>query len=306
MGNMRQGSVRNWFRIERCPGLSNSLSQALPIYEAFRCCLSILYTRGCSIGRATDKDQASQVFAPEGNCGKRQGNTSMKSPLHQTIALLAVILALPLANSARGSAAAHSFESASVAAVDASSIGAPTPAIGLSLGFAMADFTGDTHPDLATVELNRFDSASAQYVIEIQLTEGGHQVLRLTAPAGGLLITPKDVTGDGNLDLVIRAAGSHALVAVFLNDGYGHFSAGAEPAVSARALRDAPSELGFTTEQFRFGATVVSLESYTAECQSGSARNPQQRNGSLFSANCGAPSHSFLPFGLNRAPPTVA
>jgi len=230
----------------------------------------------------------------------------MKSPLHQTIALLAVILALPLVNGARGSVAVHSFEPASVATADASPSGTPTPAIGLSLGFAMADFTGDTHPDLATVELNRFDSASVQYLIEIQLTEGGHQVLRLTAPFGGLLITPKDVTGDGSLDLIIRAAKSHVTVAVFLNDGFGHFSAAAQPAAFARALREVPSELGFTTEQFRFGATVVSSESYTAECQGGSARNPQEQEGSLFSADCSAPFHSFLPFGSNRAPPAVA
>jgi len=230
----------------------------------------------------------------------------MKSALRQTIALLAFILALPLANSVRGSAAAHSFESASVATVDASPSGAPTPAIGVSMGFAMADFTGDTHPDVATVELNRFDSASAQYLIEIQLSEGGHQVLRLTGPFGGLLITPKDVTGDGTLDLIVRAARSHVPVAVFLNDGDGHFSAAAEPASVARAAGDVPAELGFTTEQFRFGATAVSSESYTAECQGGSARNPQQQSRSLFSASYGAPSHSFLPFGLNRAPPAVA
>ena len=49
--------------------------------------------------------------------------------------------------------------------------------VGLDFGFAMADFTGDTHPDLATVELNRFDSANAKYVIEIRLSEGGHQFL---------------------------------------------------------------------------------------------------------------------------------
>jgi hypothetical protein len=251
-------------------------------------------------------DQEPQVFAPEGNRGTRQGKSRMKSVLHQTIALLTVILALPLANSARGCAAAHGLDSASAAAVDALPNGAPAPSIAVSLGFAMADFTGDTHPDLATVELNRFDSASAQYLIEIQLTEGGHQVLRLTAPLGGLLITPKDVTGDGNLDLIVRAARSHVPVAVFLNDGYGHFSAAAQPAAFARAIPEAPSELGFTTEQFRFGATVVSSESYTAECQSGFARNPQEQNGSLFSASYGAPSHSFLPFGLNRAPPAVA
>jgi hypothetical protein len=97
------------------------------------------------------------------------------------------------------------------------------PPMAPALGLTMADFTGDTHPDLATVELEKLDSSSALYWIEIRLTEGGHQVLKLRAPFGGLLITPKDVTGDGNLDLIVRSAKSRAPVALFLNDGSGHF-----------------------------------------------------------------------------------
>jgi hypothetical protein len=232
----------------------------------------------------------------------------MKSALHQTVKLFTVILGLtlPIANSARGWAAAPTCEPVFAASAGGLPNVSPASATGLSLGFAMADFTGDTHPDLATVEINGFDSASAKYVIEIQLSEGGHQFLRLTAPFGGLLIAPKDVTGDGTLDLVVRAAKTHVPVAVFLNDGSGHFSPAAEPAAFARALPEVPSEFGFTTEQFDFGATVVSSGSHTAEFQTGSARNPQGQNGSLLSANDDAPSHSFLPFGLNRAPPTVA
>jgi hypothetical protein len=229
----------------------------------------------------------------------------MKSVWHQTIALLTVILALPLANSARGCAAADGLESASAVAMDTSASGMPTPVIGLSLGFAMADFTGDTHPDLATVELNRLDSASAEYAIEIRLSEGGEQLLRVQAPVGGLFVTPRDVTGDGTLDLVVRSAKSEVPLAVFLNDGVGHFSAVGELAAFTRDLRDVPSEFGFTAEQFRFGATAVSSGSYTADCPSGSARNPQERNDSLFPANFDVSSHSFLLFGLNRAPPTV-
>jgi hypothetical protein len=94
----------------------------------------------------------------------------------------------------------------------------------IQLGLAIADFTGDTHPDLATVKLNGLGSYAAQYVIEIQLTEGGRQSLELVAPQGGVYITPKDVTGDGALDLIVRASTSRAVVAVFLNDGYGGFS----------------------------------------------------------------------------------
>jgi hypothetical protein len=169
----------------------------------------------------------------------------------------------------------------------------------------MADFTGDTHPDLATVELNRLDSTSAQYVIVVQLSEGGHQFLQLTAPFGGLLITPKDVTGDGTVDLVVRAAQSHAPVAVFLNDGFGHFSPAALAKFS-QALRDLPHELRCTTDQVPFSATLISSRFYTAECQSRATRNPDAQEVSHTSANRNIPAHPFLPFGLDRAPPAVS
>ena len=53
------------------------------------------------------------------------------------------------------------------------------------MGLAMADFTGDTHPDLATVQLERFDSPSARYSIEIRLSEGGRQSLGALTPGAG-------------------------------------------------------------------------------------------------------------------------
>jgi len=177
--------------------------------------------------------------------------------------------------------------------------------LGLDIGFAMADFTGDTHPDLATVALNRFDSGNAQYVIEIRLSEGGHQFLRMTAPFGGLLITPKDVTGDGNLDLVIRSARSRIPVAVFLNDGYGRF-APADPTAFTKFLREATSEKEFAPKHFYFSATFVSPRSYAFNFPYGSIRALQKQSDPIFSSSCAAPHHSFLLFGLDRAPPAIA
>lgn len=229
----------------------------------------------------------------------------MKRAFHRTIAFLAAIigLTLPFANTAYGSADRR--ELASGAAADAFRNDSRTPAIGLSLGFAMADFTGDTHPDIAIVELNRFDSLSAEYVIEVRLTEGGGQFLRVRAPFGGLLVTAKDLTGDGNLDLVIRAVRSRAPVAIFLNDGSGHFSA-AEPSVFAKALREGNSEQEFATKHFCFCAMLVSPRPSTISLPGGSTRNPQQQSGSLFSATCDVAPHRFVPYGLDRAPPAIA
>jgi hypothetical protein len=234
-----------------------------------------------------------------------QESTKMKSVLSNAVTLLAMILgiALPLTNSARLSSSGR--ESAPTAPDVFIPSGLPARTIGLSLGFAMADFTGDTHPDLATVALNGSDSVSAQYVIEVQLTEGGHQLLHLSAPPGGILITPKDVTGDGNLDLVIRAGQSHIPVAVFLNDGQGHFSA-TDLAAFRAALRETTSEHEFATTHFVFNATFVSPKSYAAQCPTRTSRTLQKRNSLLFVASDGAPSYSFLTFGLNRAPPAIA
>jgi hypothetical protein len=171
-----------------------------------------------------------------------------------------------------------------------------------ALGLAMGDFTGDTHPDTATVELDRFDSANVHYWIEIQLTEGGRQFLKLTAPFGGLRITPRDVTGDGNLDLVVRAANNGVLVAVFLNDGSGHFSR-AETTAFAKILQESRSDFEFTTEQPYFGVVFVCTESDMVGCRSESLRNPQKENDFLLLPNRIAPLSVVLSSGSNRAPP---
>lgn len=197
------------------------------------------------------------------------------------------------------------FSCGSAAAVRTSDISTSTSSSPIPLGLAMADFTGDSHPDLATLELDRLDSSNAYYLIEIQLTEGGHQSLRLTAPALSLIITPKDVTGDGTLDLVVRAVGSQAPIAVFLNDGCGHFSA-KEPTPFARTLQDSPGGPEFTAEQSSFASAVAVPGPYAAECQDGSRRSLQEKGGSLLFGSDRTPSRLFSPFGSNRAPPAVA
>jgi hypothetical protein len=231
----------------------------------------------------------------------------MNSIFHRVIATVVLIMGapFPLANTVRGAVGPNGSQSKPAVAAEASRSNSPSPALDLRLGFAMADFTGDTHPDLATLELIRVDSSSAQYSIKIQLTEGGHQLLRVAAPFGGLLITSKDVTGDGIPDLVVRSARSRLPVAVFLNDGFGHFSA-TDLSAFAKVLGGTTSEREFTTKHFSVSATLVFPKSYSIRDSSGSARNSQLQNGSLISADSQHPFHQFLPFGLNRAPPVVA
>jgi hypothetical protein len=285
MSNMRQGSVRSRFRIERCPRRFIFVSSIVAALRRFYAVLIDFVDQLVSNGP--------------------QGEVRMKCTPRGAITLLAVILSftLPLANGAYGSVTER--EPASAALVEAWATDSHTSTIGLSLGFAVADFTGDTHPDLATVELSGFNSGNALYVIDIRFSEGGRHFLQLTAPFGGLLITPTDVTGDGSMDLVIRAAWSGVPVAVFLNDGRGYFSP-IEPTAFTKTLRGPAPKQNFATQHFYVSATLVSPRSNTLSCQSKSVRNPQEQSGSSLSATSDAPFHIFPPFGSNRAPPAVA
>lgn len=228
-------------------------------------------------------------------------------PLTTALALM-VCGAQGLGEQAWGRDAARSRGSAYSLSVHAPTAEEPTsrilvPSAAPAVAFTIADFTGDTHPDLATVELDRFDSTAIHYWIEIRLSEGGGQVLRLTAPFGGLLITPKDVTGDGNPDLLIQAAKTGALVAVFLNDGSGHFER-ANTAAFAKTLRDEPSQFALTTSWIHPSATLACPTSHTIQCLAGSLHG-LRRQGSLISANYFIASHPSLSFGSNRAPPSL-
>jgi hypothetical protein len=90
--------------------------------------------------------------------------------------------------------------------------------------FAIADFDGDHHPDLATVETGGGDSSFTRYSIQLQLSGAGRQSIPLVAPIGGLVIEARDVNGDHAVDLVLATAWLRHPVAIFLNDGKGRFS----------------------------------------------------------------------------------
>jgi hypothetical protein len=237
----------------------------------------------------------------------RSRDALIKSAPRQTIFLLVAILGLStaLADEARSWTASSERETSSAFRADFPPGVPVTSEAGLSLGFTMADFTGDTHPDIATVELNGFDSVSALYVIDVRFSEGGCEYLRMKAPFGGLLIAAKDVTGDGSLDLVIRSARSGIPVTVFLNDGHGRFTA-AKASTLSDVLPEARPGQKFATERFYFSATLISPRSNSVNCQSAAARNSDAQKISLVAANQHISRHLFLPFGLDRAPPTAA
>lgn len=90
--------------------------------------------------------------------------------------------------------------------------------------FAIADFDGDSQPDLATVQVGQVTASHARYWIHFQLSKGPRQFIGVTAPVGGLEIALRDVNGDRSLDLIVTTAWLNQLVAVLLNDGHGNFT----------------------------------------------------------------------------------
>ena len=90
--------------------------------------------------------------------------------------------------------------------------------------FAIADFDGDSLPDMATVELGQTGISRARYWIGFQMSAGSHQRIGVTAPIGGLEIATRDVNGDHSLDLIVTTTWLNRPVAILLNDGHGNFT----------------------------------------------------------------------------------
>ncbi len=120
---------------------------------------------------------------------------------------------------------------------------------GPNLAFAIADFDGDLHPDIVTVQAATNNSRTSNYSIQLRLSAIGQHSIQLVAPAGGLQIEARDVDGNHAIDLVIRTAWSKLPVAIFLNDGQGGFSP-AEPA-------DFPDRFAESNEGWASGSEVT-------------------------------------------------
>jgi len=94
-------------------------------------------------------------------------------------------------------------------------------------GGASADFDGDGRPDLAIVRAEGRGAKGFSYRVELQLsTRRDLSFFRVSAAPGGLHIVPRDVNGDGELDLVVTSAWSRLPVGVWINDGHGVFTQG--------------------------------------------------------------------------------
>jgi hypothetical protein len=86
-----------------------------------------------------------------------------------------------------------------------------------------SDLDGDHQPDVAA---GRVDGQS--YRVEIQLTTQPQKTTLLTLSSGDLLVqlSARDVDGDNDQDLVASSATALYPLALWLNDGKGHFQQG--------------------------------------------------------------------------------
>lgn len=194
-----------------------------------------------------------------------------------------------------------------VGSAHAASTGSPTWSSSspqVTSQFAIADFDGDSRPDLATVQAGVSSPWDTQYWIAFQLSRGSRQILGITAPTGGLQVTSRDVNGDSFLDVVVTTAWTKRPVAVLLNDGQGNFrtsSSSAFPGAFATS-----EEFWASTTDGVEDATAVPLSRYpTGDCSEiGTFSSPGNVNGLLALWNSRSSALSVVVSFLGRAPPS--
>jgi hypothetical protein len=123
--------------------------------------------------------------------------------------------------------------------------------------FAIADFDGDSRPDLATVETGLIGASHARYWIGFRMSAGSQQMIGVNGPVGGLEIASRDVNGDNIIDLVVSAAWLKSPVAVLVNDGHGNFTVH-DPAAFSGALTNPSRTLDSPNRQDSDRAAAVS------------------------------------------------
>ncbi len=110
----------------------------------------------------------------------------------------------------------------------------PLPLRSLShLDWAMADFDGDSQPDVAITKMEARGSGFVYWLeLDLSTNHGSDSPARrsglpaIASSKFGLHLTPRDVDGDHDLDIVVTMGIARQPVAVWINDGQGRFAEG--------------------------------------------------------------------------------
>jgi hypothetical protein len=132
--------------------------------------------------------------------------------------------------------------------------------------FAIADFDGDSRPDLASVHVGQISSRSTHYWIAFHLSGGPGQTVGITAPTGGLQITSRDVNGDSFPDVIVTTAWTNKPVAILLNDGSGNFTA-SNPSEFQSAFVASATSWTSATDEIRDASAVLLSRCVPGDCQ---------------------------------------
>jgi hypothetical protein len=182
--------------------------------------------------------------------------------------------------------------------------GSPTfAAAGPGLPFAIADFDGDQHLDLASIQSGQNNSSSTSaYWVQVRLTGSGRSSFRLSAPKGGLLIEARDVNGDHAVDLILSTAWLRKPVAILLNDGHGSFLPVA-PTAFPDAFRKSNSNWNGSVSHL-FKTVPISREFRIDLCaQASRAASAQPDSTSVYPSDVKFASAYLLAACAGRAPP---
>ena len=170
--------------------------------------------------------------------------------------------------------------------------------------FAIADFDGDSQPDIATVQVGQANSFNTRYWIGFKLSTGASSTVGITAPTGGLRITSRDMNGDNFLDVVVTTAWSDRPVTVLLNDGHGNFTP-SDPARYSSLLESSKVVWSGAGNEIRDAAILLLRQPSGQSEKRGTLEGPVYVTGStLFRCCC----DYFLfgsPSSFGRAPPSL-
>src|ERR1700738_666946 len=185
--------------------------------------------------------------------------------------------------------------------------GAPASALPAQVAthFAIADFDGDSRPDLASVHVGQISSRITHYWIAFHLSGGPGQTVGITAPTGGLQITSRDVNGDSFPDVIVTTAWTNKPVAILLNDGLGNFTA-SNPSEFQGAFVVSETSWTSPTDEIRDASALLLSRCVPGDCRRNSkSLSPREMTRALAPRpSAASPLASVSPF-IGRAPPSL-